>query len=144
MILVREIEWLIDRLLEEYPQLNEKTVQKRSREWLKARIIWGVPKGFTYFWGDERGTYGGIIIRPVNDELIARGTYDYWNTFWDYDPKGDIIWVDYAYGPGLYPQMLALCRSTGCPRLGWRHRDRMHIRPMERMPARSMKMAFHL
>jgi hypothetical protein len=144
----REIEWLVDRLLEEYPHLLEKTVQNHpemtARDWLKARIQWGIPLGFAYWWGDERGTYGGIIIRPVTEELIVAGMYNYWDTIFNYDLQGPICWIDYAYGPGLYPKMIALCRSTGCPQLGWRHRDRMHIRPMERMPAKAMKMAFHI
>lgn len=136
-MLTREIEWLIDRLIEEYPFLKEK------RDFLEARITWGIPKGFIYFWGDEMGPYGGIIIRPVNDELLIKGLYDYWNSIWDYDEKGDILWVDFAYGPGLYPAMIALCRSTECAHLGWRHRNRMHIRAITRMPANGMKMAFH-
>jgi hypothetical protein len=141
----REIEWLIDRLLEEYPHLLE--VQNHgmtARDWLKVRIQWGIPKGFSYWWGDQMGIYGGIIIRPVNEELILNGMYNYWDTIFDYDLQGSICWVDYAYGPGLYPKMIALCRSTNCSQLGWRHRDRMHIRPMERMPAKAMKMAFHV
>lgn len=134
----REINWLVNRLLEEYPHLKNT-----ARDFLTARIIWGIPKGFTYFWTDSFGPYGGIIIRPVNADLILHGLYDYWETFWKFDPGGDVLWVDFAYGPGLYPQFIALCRSTGCAQLGWRHRDRTHIAPMEQMPAHGMKMAFH-
>lgn len=134
----REIEYLIDRLTEEYPFLKEK------RDLLRTRIIWGIPKGFSYFWGDDFGIIGAILIRPVNEELITKGTFDYWDTFWEFDPEGDILWVDYAYGPGLYPEMIHLCQTTGCPKIGWRHRDRMHVRPMNRMPHKTMRLAFHI
>lgn len=146
-MMTREIEWLIDRLLEEYPHLLDKTVKNgemTARDWLRARIVWGIPFGFSYWWGDHLGTYGGIMIRPVTADLILHGMYNYWETIFDFDIAGDICWVDYAYGPGLYSKMIALCQSTGCTQLGWRHRDRMHIRPMERMPHKSMKMAFHI
>jgi hypothetical protein len=147
MLLIREIEWLADRLMEEYPHLKNKTVKNHPeltpRDWLKLRIQWGIPKGFVYFWGDRFGTYGGLMIRPVNDRLIRLGTYDYWGTIWDFEPEGDICWVDYAYGPGLYPKMIAICRSTGLPRFGWRHRNRVHVKLMCEMPTNGMAMSYH-
>ena len=148
-MLTHAIEWLIDRLFEEYPDLPRGSTVKdhpelSTRDFLRIRIQWGIPKGFSYWWGDELGVYGGILIRPVNDELIRLGIFDYWKHFFDYDAAGDICWVDYAYGPGLYPKMIALCKSTSCNAIGWRHRNRMHIRSMERMPAKGMRLAFHL
>lgn len=144
----QKIKWLIEKLLEEYPNLEKTTIQDHpdwtARDFLRARIVWGIPKGFSYWWGDSLGTYGGIMIRPVTEELIRQGTYDYWGTICDFDLQGDICWVDFAWGPGLYPKMITLCASTGCPRLGWRHRDRMHVRAMERMPHKTMKLAFHI
>jgi hypothetical protein len=145
--MTREIDWLIDRLLEEYPFLSQKRVKNHpeltGREWLELRISWGIPKGFVYFWGDIRGTYGGIMIRPVNDELLVNGSFNYFDTIFDFDPQGEICWVDFAYGPGLYPKMITLCQSTGCAMLGWRHRNRVHLVPFEKIPKTTMMGAFH-
>ena len=140
-----QIDWLVDRLLEEYPGLEKSTAKKAlsAREWLRTRICWGIPKGFVYWWGDQRGTYGAILMRPVNQELLLHGTFKYWDTIFEYDPDGDICWVDFAYGPGLYHKMIALCRTTNCARLGWRHRNRVHLAPMERMPSKALRKAFH-
>jgi len=137
------IDWLCERLIEEYPMLATLTVQKDVLL-LKARILWAIPRGFVYWWTDKFGPYGGILIRPLNQELISRSAQDYWGRICDFDLGGDICWVDYAYGPGLYPKMIDLCRSTGCTRLGWCHRDRIHLAPMERMPRKTMRMAFHV
>jgi hypothetical protein len=140
------INWLCDRLLEQYPELRAATFQNgwTARGMLQARICWGIPKGFSYFWTDVSGPYGAILIRPVNQELIEGSAKDYWNTITDFDLAGDICWVDFAYGPGLYPRMLALCRSTGVPKIGWQHRQRIHIVPFARMPLTKMKHAFHI
>lgn len=133
--MTREIEWLIDRLLDFYPNLEKITIQNRpewtARDFLRARIIWGIPKGFTYFWTDKYGPFGGLLIRPVNDAMIQASWHDYWGTIWDYDPQGDICWGDFGCGP--YSDFVNIFRSTGCKRLGWQHRNRMHIEPMGRI-----------
>jgi hypothetical protein len=148
MLLDTQIDWLVDKLIQEYPWLENKTARNApevsGRDFLRARICWGIPRGFVYWWSDQLGTFGGILIRPVNDQILERGLYDYWGTILDYDERGDICWVDFAYGPGLYPKMLALCRTTGCTRLGWRHRGRVHLLPIERLPAKGMRLAFHI
>lgn len=142
------IEWLADRLLEEYPDLANKTVKNHPevtpKEWVKLRISWGIPKGFTYFWNDHMGMLGAMMIRPATDDLIVAGSFDYWTHIFDFDCAGDILWVDFAYGPGLYHKMIALCRTSDCERIGWRHRNRIHISPMTRMPSKTMKLSFHL
>lgn len=124
----REIDWLVDRLLEFYPNLEKIT---SARDFLRARIVWGIPKGFTYFWTDKYGPYGGLLIRPVTLELVQAGIHNYWGTIWDFDPSGDICWGDYGHGP--YSAFVPIFRSTGCKHLGWQHRGRMHIEPMERI-----------
>jgi hypothetical protein len=142
-MLERAISWFTERVLEEYPHLDSMTVKNRpdlsGRDVIRLRICWGIPLGFTYFWADKYGPYGGMIIRPVNDELLARGAQDYWGTFFDYDLSGDICWVDYAYGAGLYPKIYKVCSTTGCARFGWRHRNQTHVNPFASVSGTGMK-----
>jgi hypothetical protein len=136
--------WLIEHLLREYPTLEGKTVENLPiREWLAKRIAWGIPKGFSYWWTNGDGLCGAIMIRPINQGMIEAIYQRYWETICDYDLGGDICWIDYAYGPGLWTKMLALCRSTSCTRTAWQHRDRLHLYTLDALPSRIRKPKFH-
>jgi hypothetical protein len=139
--------WLVDRLFEFYPNLATLTVnndpQMTPREWVHGRVFWGIGHGFTIFWGDARGTYGALMMRPLNEHLLTEINYDYWGTICDFDLAGTICGIDFAYGAGLYPEMLEVVKATKCSLLAWRHRDRLHVRPLESMPRRAIAYRVH-
>jgi hypothetical protein len=108
-----------------------------SRQLLALRVKWGIDLGFTFVWQDRFGPYGALMIRPVNIEILEDSSFDYWEHVWDYDSKGDIVAVDFAYGAGLYPDFIERCRSTNRPWIAWRHRDRTHLVPIAKMPAKN-------
>jgi hypothetical protein len=66
--------------------------------------------------------------------MIERIKDDYFGTITEYDPAGEITMVDYAYGPGHYDALLAVCKATRRDWLAWEHRFGVHIERMDKMP----------
>jgi len=131
------VDFAIGRLLDYYPNLHELQVidhpEMSACAWLRYRIQWGLAHEFVWFTGDKYGPTGVLMIRPVTRDMISIGDNNYWRHVWDHDPLGDICFVDFAFGPGLYHEFIRCCKLTRRPWICYRHNERLRLIKMSKM-----------
>jgi len=131
------LKWLEQILLDNCPWIKRLEVsgneQMTPAEWLRLWISWGAPKEFFWVLG-QPDPFAAIVLRPIAHDMVERISNDYFGTICEYDPRGEITMVDYAYGPGHYDILLAVARATDRRLLAWEHRNRVHVVHMDEMP----------
>jgi len=135
------LDWIRGILLLNNPALQNLVVtgdaQMSPGEYIRKWSLLAFEKGFLWVFG-ETEPEAMCILRPINEELADKIRSDYYSTILDFDPEGDIAFIDFAYGRGFYPRFYQLVESTGRPRMAWVHRDRVHVHPVKSVPSFSL------
>ncbi len=134
---VNQLEWMETMLLEHCPWIKKLKVngydQMTPQKWVRDWISWGYPKEFFWVIGGEK-PLGLTVLRPISSEMIEWITDDYFGTILEYDPRGKIVVIDFAYCPGHYDLLYDLVSATRRPLVAWQHRDKIHVEPIEKIP----------
>jgi len=133
------IEWLVGKILEFDPNLWLVSVTDHPDmtidQWLELRLKWGVEKGFVWFEFDRHNVpQKAVCMRPVSEEILEEISLDYTGSVWDYDSDGQIVFIDFRYGPGSIPFAWDLCRLTGRKEVAYHHHQRIKRVKLDKVP----------
>ena len=123
---MNHIAWLVEKILEYDPSLWTLSVEDEPDvtidQWLAIRIKWGIDKGFVWFEFDRHNVpQKAICLRPVNEDILVKIKADYARSVWDFDPDGNIVFIDFRYGEGSIPIAWDLCKASGRKEVAYFH-----------------------
>jgi hypothetical protein len=124
--MLEELGWIKNLKVKASPSMTPE-------KWTDLWIYWADKLGFLYL----TNTYG-MIVRPINEDMVPDITADYFGTLFEFDKRfGTIAVIDFAYGPGHYPDLIRWLKSCGCKEMAWEHQKtgRVWRMPLEKLPS---------
>jgi hypothetical protein len=81
-------------------------------------------------WDDPRGY---LIARPVRMEWVFNADINYFDTLFDFDRAGQVVWIDSLWAKGFYPRVLMFLKSTQKPFVAWDHKHKLYFKRIDQL-----------
>ena len=124
----------------EYPDIKKMDISHYPpgttiREVVARYILWAIQNDVVHTFGNP-DPVALLLIRRIDLAKLDYYMADYYGTFLEQDPDGDLTYVDFCYAPGNYPFIMRFLKSRGTPWIGWTHEStgKLHINPARVMP----------
>lgn len=89
---------------------------------------WAALHNFIKLFGTPQEPKGYLIARPVRMDWVFDADTDYFKTLFQFDPTGEVFWLDTLWARGLYQEVVAFIRSTKKPYVAWSHGKRLYFK----------------
>ena len=119
-------------LLDKLPWINKAEFEDDISvdDFLHLWVTWLIHHEFVKAFPPRRGY---IVLRPVDIHWVLDADIDYFATLFRFDPRGNTVFVDSCWAPGLWSTCLDVVRATRRKYVAWNHLNRLYVAEMSEL-----------